>query len=52
MRKGVFPWKYIDNWDESNDTQLPPQKFFLSKLNNSSISNDNYEHAINAKNLI
>ena len=44
-RKGVYPYEYINSWDQFNETQLPPIDVFYSNLNMSSISEDDYQHA-------
>ena len=44
-RKGVYPYEYVNSWDQFNETQLPPIDAFYSNLNMSSISNDDYQHA-------
>ena len=35
----------MSSWDRSEETQLPPIEAFYSKLNMSSISSDDYQHA-------
>ena len=44
-RKEVYSYKYINSWDQFNETQLPPIDAFYSNLNMSSISEDHYQHA-------
>ena len=44
-RKGIYPCEYMSSWDRFEETQLPPIEAFYSKLNMSSISSDNYQHA-------
>ena len=44
-RKGIYPYKYMSSWDRFEETQRPPIEAFYSKLNMSSISSDDYEHA-------
>ncbi|XP_074109304.1 uncharacterized protein LOC141534060 [Cotesia typhae] len=45
IRKGVFPYEYIDSIDRLDERQLPDQESFYSKLTNSTISNDDYAFA-------
>ena len=45
MRKGVYPYDYVDSITKLSETKLPPQEQFYSELNHSSISDENYEHA-------
>ena len=45
LRKGVYPYDYMDGPKRLEETQLPPKSEFYSKLSNSNISNEDYEHA-------
>ena len=45
VRKGVYPYDYMDSLERLNKTQLPPKEAFYSKLNKSHISDEAYEHA-------
>ena len=45
MRKGVYPYEYMDSWDKFDETSLPPKEKFHSKLTRSGISESDYEHA-------
>ena len=45
VRKGVYPYDYMDSLERLNETQLPPKEAFYSKLNKSHISDEDYEHA-------
>jgi len=45
LRKGVFPYDWFDSFEKLNETKLPPKEEFYSKLNNSEISDSDYEHA-------
>ena len=45
IRKGVYPYEYMDSWDKFNETSLPPIDKFYSKLTGSGISNEDSEHA-------
>ena len=33
LRKGVYPYEYMDSWERFNETSLPPRKAFYSELN-------------------
>ena len=44
IRKGVYPYDYMDSFDKFNE-QLPPKEEFYSILNNEHISNEDYKHA-------
>ena len=44
-RKGIYPYEYVSSWDCFEEMQLPPIEAFCSKLNMSSISSDDYQHA-------
>ena len=45
IRKGVYPYEYMDSWDKFEEKQLPCKDEFYSKLNMSGISEKDYEHA-------
>ena len=45
LRKGVYPYDYMDSPKRLNETQLPPKSAFYSKLSNSNISDEDYNHA-------
>jgi hypothetical protein len=45
LRKGIYPYEYIDSIDRFFETKLPPKSVFYSKLNDSDISDEDYEHA-------
>ena len=45
LRKGVYPYEYMDSWEKFDETSLPPKKDFYSELILEDISNSYYEHA-------
>ena len=45
LRKGVYPYEYMDSWEEFDEISLPPKKDFYSKLNLEDIINKDYSHA-------
>ena len=45
LHKGVYPYDYMDCPEKLNETQLPPKSAFYSKLNNSNITDEDYNHA-------
>ena len=49
VRKGVYPYDYMDSFDKFK-SQLPSQEDFFSILNNEHISDENYQHAKNVWN--
>lgn len=48
--KGIYPYDYIDSFDRMNETKLPEQKEFYSKLYDSDCSDEDYEQALNVWN--
>ena len=45
LRKGVYPYDWVDSIEKFSETQLPPQELFYSKLNDERISDNDYLHA-------
>ena len=45
LRKGVYPYEYVNRFDRFNETKLPPIEKFYITLNNEGISKDKYAHA-------
>ena len=46
-QKGVFPYEYMSDFSKLSATSLPPKELFYSQLNNSHISDKDYDHAKN-----
>ena len=46
LRKGVYPYEDMDNWEKFDETTLPPKEAFYSKLNLEGISSADYAHAL------
>ena len=44
-KKGVYPYDYMDSFSRFNETELPKRKDFYSILNDTYISEDEYQHA-------
>ena len=45
LRKGVYPYEYIDSWKKFHETSIPPKETYYSKLNKEDISDADYAHA-------
>ena len=47
LRKGVYPYEYMDNWERFSEISLPRKEDFYSNLNMEDISDIDYRHANN-----
>ena len=47
LRKGVYPYKYMDNWERFKETSLPNKESFYSNLNMENIEDIDYRHGNN-----
>ena len=45
LRKVVYPYEYMDDWEKFNETSLPEKEDFDSHLNMEDIIDAYYEHA-------
>ena len=45
LRKGVYPYEYMDSWERSDETSLPYKKSFYSELYLEDITDKDYTHA-------
>ena len=45
LRKGIYPYEYMDSWEKFDETTLPLKKDFYSNLNLENTSDENYAHA-------
>ena len=45
LRKGVYPYEDMDNWEKFNETTIPPKEAFYSKLDLQGISDADYVNA-------
>ena len=50
LRKGVYPYEYIDNWKRFNETSLPSKESFYSNLNMEKMEDIDYRHGNNVFN--
>ena len=44
LRKGVYPYEYMDSWERFNETSLPSKENFYSNLNMEDIDDIDYRH--------
>ena len=47
LRKSVYPYEYMDNWERFNETSLPNKESFYSNLNMENIEDIDYRHGNN-----
>jgi hypothetical protein len=47
LRKGVYPYEYIEKFDKLYEPRLPPKECFRNTLKNEEISEAEYQHALN-----
>ena len=47
MRKGVYPYEYMNNWERFNETSLLNKESFYSNLNKENIDDIDYGHGNN-----
>ena len=45
LRKGVYPYEYMNSWNRFNECKNPPFKKYYGKLNMSNISKEDYVHS-------
>ena len=47
LRKGVYPYEYMDEWNKFDEKKLPCKELFYSNLTMEDISDTDYKHANN-----
>ena len=47
LRKGVYPYEYMDSWERFSEISLPSKKDFYGNLNMEDITDIDYRHANN-----
>ena len=45
LRKGVYPYEYMDEWEKFDETKLPQKEEFYSNLNMEHITDADHIHA-------
>ena len=45
LRKGVYPYEYMDSWERFNENTFPNKKDIYSKLYLEDITDEGYIHA-------
>ena len=50
LRKVVYSYEYMDNWERFNETSLPSKESFYSNLNKENIDDIDYRHGNNVFN--
>ena len=52
IRKGVYPYEYMDGWERFEERNLPPKEAFCSKINRKGIIDQDHEHAQQVWNIM
>ena len=47
LRKGVYPYEYVDNWEKFEETSLRNKESFYSNLNMENVDDIDYRHGNN-----
>ena len=47
LRKGVYPYEYVNDWERFSEISLPSKEDFYSNLNMEDINHIDYRHANN-----
>ena len=47
LRKGVYPYEYMDGWDKFNETSIPSKESFYSNIKMENITETDYIHVNN-----
>ena len=45
LKKGIYPYEYMDSFDRFSETQLPEKETFYSSLSGQGITDEDYAHA-------
>ena len=45
LKKGIFPYEYIDSIEKLSENKLPPKEKFYSSLTEKGVSIEDYNHA-------
>ena len=45
LRKGVYPYEYMDSWKRFKEESLSDKEFFYSELNNEHMTDEDHAHA-------
>ena len=45
LRKGIYPYEYMDTFDRFEEVELPSNESFYSELTLSGVSQNDYTHA-------
>ena len=46
LRKGIYPYEYMDNSERFNETMLPAKNSFYSEFNLEDINNEDYKQIV------
>jgi hypothetical protein len=46
LRKGIYPYEYMDTWGKFEESSLPSISKFYSSLNDKNVTKNDYKHAL------
>jgi hypothetical protein len=46
VKKGIYPYEYMNSWGRFTEEELPPKEAFFSRLTDSEITDEDYAHAL------
>ena len=45
LRKGVYPYEYMDSFEKFDDSELPPKEQFYSSIKKEHVSDEDFKYS-------